>query len=246
MNSINAVYKKVKQTYKNIEIEFNKKNEYLIIRRNDLKIEADLDRVDLFKNNKEVTHFHPKDYDDLYSCISLFLEDADSVKRKVKKEELNRVIVIVISVVIFSFLITVFGNDDIDMILIVLGLLVGLVASFGVVLMLIKALRKRSLLNKIDKDDLKFIKSYELCQKDWGLALDYNILVDFENIDFICMDFLDMKKDIHFLKDDIFYEEFENIVKSSKNKELMKWHDQAKKVINCIYKYYDDNGQRKI
>lgn len=244
MKSINAVYKKIKQIYKDVEIEFNKEDEYLIIRRNDLRIEADLDRVDLFKNNKEVTHFHPKNYDDLYSYISIFLDDAESVKRKVKKEEINRSVVLAISVVVFSFVISIFGNGD--KILIVLGTLVGLIASFAVILILIKSLRKKYLLNKIDKEDLELIRDYESCQKDWGLALDYNVLIDFEDIDFICMDFLDMKKDIYFLKDDIFYEEFENIVMSSKDKDLIEWYNQAKKVIDCIYKYYDDNGQRKF
>lgn len=244
MKSISDVCKKVKHTYKNLEIELNKKGEYLIIRRNNLKIEADLDRVDLFKNNKEITHFHPKDYDDLYRCISLFLDDADSIKRKVKKAELNRGIIIAISIVIFSFLFSIFEHSN--NFFIVLGLVVVLVASFGVVIMLIKSLRRKYLLKKIDKDDLDLIKSYELCQKDWGLALDYNVLLDFEDIDFICIDFLDMKKNIFLLKGNIFDKEFENIVKSSYDKNLTKWYNQAKKVINCIYKYYDKDGKRKI
>ena len=52
MKNMRSVYKKIKKNYKNIEIDFNEKEDMLIIKRKDLRIEADSDMVELFKGNK--------------------------------------------------------------------------------------------------------------------------------------------------------------------------------------------------
>lgn len=89
MKSLKSVYDKINCNYKKIDIDFNEEKDCLIIKKDNLKIETDSDRVEMFKNNKCVFEYHPKSYDDLYECISLYLNDSDSIQRKVKFDTLR-------------------------------------------------------------------------------------------------------------------------------------------------------------
>ena len=104
MKNMRSVYKKIARNYKNINIDFDEKKDMLIIKRKDLKIEADSDMVELFKNNKSITQYHPKNYDDLFGCISLYLNDSASVQRRVKADTFKQYIFIAVLSILFVFI----------------------------------------------------------------------------------------------------------------------------------------------
>ena len=114
MKDMRSVYKKIKKNYKNIDIDFNEKKDILIIKKNNLKIEADSDMVELFKNNKSITQYHPKNYNDLFGSISLYLNDSESVKRRVKMDTFKQYLFIAVLSLVFVILTNVVPGKKID------------------------------------------------------------------------------------------------------------------------------------
>lgn len=124
MKNMRSVYKKIKKNYKNIEIDFNEKEDMLIIKRKDLRIEADSDMVELFKGNKSISQYHPKDYNDLFGSISLYLNDSASVQRRVKIDTFKQYIFIAVLSLVFVILTNIVPGEKIAVsnIFIVIGI----------------------------------------------------------------------------------------------------------------------------
>lgn len=244
MKTLKSVYKKLNKNYRNIDIDFDEEKDMLVIYKNNLKIETDSDRVEVFKNNKYLFEYHPKNYDDLYECISLYLNDIDSVQKKVKLDSLKQYLLITLLTIIFVFITNVFLGVE-TYIFVIVNVFIILCLSIILYFMcgfILKKLR----LSHVSKEELDVVKKYDFIHKDWGLLSENKLFFSFECIDIVCDDFLNMRKKLHFKKCDLFDVDFEKQVNDTKNKDILNWYIAAKEAIDVVYKYYDKNGRRKI
>ena len=242
MKNMRSVYKKINNNYKNIDIDFNEKKDMLIIKKNNLRIEADSDMVELFKDNKSINHYHPKDYNDLFGCISLYLNDSASVQRRVKVDTFKQYIFIAVLSILFVFITNIFPGKKIDFLLIaniVIAVCIFIIFSF-----LFKFILKKIRLKHISKKDLSIIKEYYFIHKNWGLLSENGLYFSFECIDRVCDDFFNMKRKLSFKKEQLFDKEFNKVIKNCRNKDILNYYNLSKKAIDVIFKYYDDNGLR--
>lgn len=122
-----------------------------------------------------------------------------------------------------------------------------LVLCFVIILYFIGGfILKKIRLGHVSKTELDIIKKYDSIHKDWGLLSKNKLFFSFECIDIVCDDFMKMKKTLHFKKNDLFDKMFEEQVKKTKSKDISNWYSLAKAAIDIVYKYYDENGERKI
>ena len=244
MKNMRSVYKKINNNYKNIDIDFNEKKDMLIIKKNNLRIEADSDMVELFKDNKSINHYHPKDYNDLFGCISLYLNDSASVQRRVKRDSFKQYFLIAVLTIFFVFITNFLPESEFNIMLIVNIFII--ICIFLVLSIVFRFVLRKYRLSKVSKKDLDIIKKYYFIHKDWGLLSENKLYFSFECIDIVSDEFFKMKKKLKFKKDDLFDKDFFNQVKSINNKDIIYYYDLANDAVKCIYKYYDESGKRII
>lgn len=95
-------------------------------------------------------------------------------------------------------------------------------------------------LQKVLPEDIALIKEFDrIHMTDVPCELDDYV----EDISFLCMDFIEMKKKT-FSKD---FFDYDYLLEEIDGKaELLYFYDKGRKVIDIIYKYYDDKGNRMI
>lgn len=94
-------------------------------------------------------------------------------------------------------------------------------------------------LKRVAAEDLELIQQFnKIHMSDVPDVLDDYI----ESVLFLCSDFLKMKRNV--FEKEIF--EYEFLLKEiDGNVELLIWYNKAKKVVETVFKYYDDNGKIK-
>lgn len=181
------------------------------------------------------------------NIIELFKKAYPKMKKASKmkgKTKLDREFIATIIAVTIVFIISIFF-PTIGSIIINLGVILVIIYLIIMVLYLIsliclKQFRKFKL-KKISKDDLEIINNYYSIKKDWFKLLHFNLVTNFENIDYICDCFYKMKKKIPVIKG---YNEFGLI--NHPNEEISDYYKKAIKTLDVIYKYYDKDGNRLI
>jgi len=103
----------------------------------------------------------------------------------------------------------------------------------------------KSKLKKVSLEDLKIIENYYKADKDNYLLSEYELYFLFDEIDYICMCFYEMKKNIPNY-DSVYSKEELEFIKTCNIEAIIILYEKSKQAINAIYKYYDETGKRKI
>lgn len=160
-------------------------------------------------------------------------------KRKLDREVIATIIAVTIVSVISIISLTI-GNIIINLGFIIVIIYLIIMVLYLISLIYLKQFRKFKL-KKIPKDDLEIINDYYSIKKDWFKLLHFNLVTNFENIDYICDCFYKMKNKIPVIKG---YDEFDLI--NHPNEEIRDYYKKAIKALDVIYKYYDKDGNRLI
>lgn len=168
-------------------------------------------------------------------------KEVSKMKGKIKldREVIATIIAVTIVSIISIFSLTI-GNLIINLGFIIVIIYLIIMVLYLISLICLKQFRKFKL-KKISKDDLEIINSYYSVKKDWFKLLYFNLVTNFENIDYICDCFYKMKKKIPVIKG---YDEFDLI--NHPNEEISDYYKKAIKALDVIYKYYDKDGNRLI
>ena len=170
------------------------------------------------------------------------IKEASKMKGKRKLDrEVVAIIIAVTIVSIISILSLTMGNIIINLGFILVIIYLILMILYLISLICLKQFRKYKL-KKISEDDLEIINDYYSIKKDWFKLLYFNLVTNFEDIDYICDGFYKMKKKIPIIKD---YNEDIDLI-NHPNGEISDYYKSAIKALDIFYKYYDKDGNRLI
>ena len=112
--------------------------------------------------------------------------------------------------------------------------------------LILKKTIKNIKIKKVLDDDLNIIQKYFCIQKENSLLSKHGLILYFEEIDFAIMNFYDMKRRLCTTKKRLYDREIERGISIINNKEINMYYKLAIEALDTIFKYYDDNGIRKI
>lgn len=169
------------------------------------------------------------------------MKKVSKMKGKIKLDrEFIATIIAVTIVSVISIISLTIGKNIINLGFIIVIIYLIIMVLYLISLICLKQFRKFKL-KKISKEDLEIINDYYSIKKDWFKLLHFNLVTNFENIDYICDCFYKMKKKIPIIKG---YNEFDLI--NHPNGEISGYYKKAIKALDVIYKYYDKDGNRLI
>lgn len=108
MKNMYDVYERIKKEYKNIDIKLEHE-ECIRIYVDEYEIESCEDFTVLAKNNREITHIHHEQYDDVYSSIKNYIDDRNKIEKEIKINELKIYLLAIIVNVILLAILAVFS-----------------------------------------------------------------------------------------------------------------------------------------
>lgn len=257
---MNELYERLLKNYKSLEISIQTETmskdlndspyeyEIITIIKDENKMIVYEDMIQIYKQNKFITEQEGETLDEIYELISRQIFDWN-IDKKIKKNNEENII---------SFLAILLSSSIITIISLIRPSFHNGFLKFGIYFLVIffafyivfifnsfsKKIFIKQKLKKVSKENLDIIEKYYVMKKDWILLCDYDLVMFFEAIDFVCMDFYKMKNKI--VQKNLFdNKKIKEIIEKS-DEEIKKYYKLGMHAINSIYKYYDETGKRKI
>ena len=110
--------------------------------------------------------------------------------------------------------------------------------------LIIKNIIRINKIKKVSKKDLKIINDFQKYNFDNDLLIEYDLLDYIRFVKYLSKDFTKMNRKITYSKNERI-EDFKYIEKI-RNKTIKEYKDTINEMLDIVFKYYDENGIRKI
>ena len=264
MKDINELYERLLKNYKSLQISIQTETmskglndspyeyEIITIIKDENKMIVYEDMIQIYKQNKFITEQEGETLDEIYELISRQVFNwyaGIEIKEDKNDNTINTFlmsILIVTSFIAVHLITKIFPALNTDFFMIFIVPLITL-ADIIFILLLYDFCKKKAIQTKqkkIKQEDTYVIDKYCQTNKNWELLSEYDLVMFFEAIDFICRDFYKMEEEIvqKNLFDNI---KIKGIIEKS-DEEIKQYYKLGMNAINFIYKYYDETGKRKI
>lgn len=126
----------------------------------------------------------------------------------------------------------------------IIFLIIVLVLIFVIYNLIIKNTIRINKIKKVSKKDLKIINDFQKYNFDNDLLIEYDLLDYIRFVKYLSKDFTKMNRKITYSKNERI-EDFKYIEKI-RNKTIKEYKDTINEMLDIVFKYYDENGIRKI
>ncbi len=126
----------------------------------------------------------------------------------------------------------------------IIFLIIVLVLIFVIYNLIIKNIIRINKIKKVSKKDLKIINDFQKYNFDNDLLIEYDLLDYIRFVKYLSKDFTKMNRKITYSKNERI-EDFKYIEKI-RNKTIKEYKDTINEMLDIVFKYYDENGIRKI
>ena len=141
------------------------------------------------------------------------------------------------------------NNELIDTVMLIVACIFFLFFLIFIIYHFIKSHKNRKKLKLINADEIDKVRTY-YDRKVFTLLNEntdeIELYDDFETMWDVCRFFLKMDKFLGYKRSEIFVEENIELIKKINSKNLNNIYKETKKILDIIYTYYDQDGNRKI
>lgn len=259
MNSIEDVYNELKKydSENKLTLSDNMESIKLDVDNNEIVAFGDYISVVIkssgLLSKKEITHWHPNDYDEMYHDLLSILKGRAKLPtlKHMKKTQVKDALKIIIPTIIAVIISEIFKlNNFLPTTVFVIMFILLFILIIAVIKQLIIIIRIRT--KKVNVEDMENVKKY-LVMSYPPYTHDLNLDLAFDYFGMVSSDFLKYPKKLRlpypleFCDEEIV--EIEKITRYKETdeyaKKLYEYYKSSLDTIEIIYKYYDENGIRK-